>query len=168
MRQHQVAIELAAVGVNDGEGAARRIGGSDSRRNGDRHVHKVSQRFGGIQRFTATNTQHRQAVGAVGQLFQAIDFILRTFAAKRRDFGMQFGFFKTLAQGVFGKTQYKLIADDQPAVCQRFQIVAETGQHIRALDIFPRRLNDTVHNNSPLEVEVTKRVFPVLLELLYG
>jgi hypothetical protein len=81
----------------------------------------VGQRFGGIQRFTAADTQHRQAVGAVGQLFQTIDFILRTFAAKRRDFGMQFGFFKTLAQGLFGKTQHKFIADNQPAFASGFR-----------------------------------------------
>ena len=81
---------------------------------------------------------------------------------------MQFGFFKTLTQGLFGKTQHKFIADNQPAIGQGVQIVAETGKHISALDIFSRRLNDTVHNSSPLEVEVTKRVFPVLLELLYG
>jgi hypothetical protein len=50
---------------------------------------------------------------------------------------MQFGFFKTLAQGLFGKTQHKFIADNQPAIGQGFQIVAETGKHISALDIFP-------------------------------
>ncbi|SAA73700.1 Uncharacterised protein [Enterobacter hormaechei] len=168
MRQHQVAIELAAVGINHGKGTARRIGGGNGRGNSHRHVHKVRQRFGGIQRFSAPDTQHRQAVGTVGLFFQAIDFILRTFAAKRCNFGMESGFFKTLTQGFFGKTQHKFIAYHQPASRQRLQVVAETSKNISALDVLPRRLNDTVHNISPLEVEVTKRVFPVLLELLYG
>ena len=81
---------------------------------------------------------------------------------------MESGFFKTLTQGFFGKTQHKFIAYHQPASRQRLQVVAETSENISALDVLPRRLNDTVHNISPLEVEVTKRVFPVLLELLYG
>ena len=76
VRQHQVAIELTAVSVNDGKGAARRIGGGDSWGYSHGYVHKMGQRFGGIQRFTAADTQHRQTVGAVGQFFQSVDFIL--------------------------------------------------------------------------------------------
>jgi hypothetical protein len=82
----------------------------------NRHVHKVGQRFSGIQRFTAADTQHRQAVGAIGQLFQAIDFILRTFAAKRCNFDVQFRFLKLSRRVSSAKPSTNL----SPTTSQRF------------------------------------------------
>lgn len=120
VRQHQVAVELAAVGINHRKRAARRVGGGDGRRDSDRHRHKVRQRFCGIERFTAADAQHSGTAGAVGELTQPVDFILRAFAAKRRDFDAKLGLFKALAQRLFCKTEHEFIPDDQPAFGQRF------------------------------------------------
>ncbi len=86
VRQHQIAIKLAAVGVDDGQRAAGRIGRGNGRGDGDRDIHKMRQRFCSIQRFTATDAQHGLAVGFFRQLTQPVNLVLRTFAAKRYNF----------------------------------------------------------------------------------
>ncbi len=46
----------------------------------------MRQRFGGIQRFTAADTQYGATLTFLGDGAQPVDLILRTFAAKRGDF----------------------------------------------------------------------------------
>lgn len=72
---------------------------------------------------------------------------------------MESGFFKTLTQGFFSKTQHKFIAHHQPAIRQRLQVVAEASKNICATDVFSRGLNDTVHNITPLVFEVNSVLF---------
>lgn len=86
MRQHQIAVKLTGISINNRERAARRVGRGDGRRDSDRDVHKVRQRFGGIQRFTAADAQYGAALDFLGDGAQPVDLILRTFAAKRDDF----------------------------------------------------------------------------------
>ena len=72
----EIAIEFTGIGVNDGQRAARRIGRSDGWRNGDRHAHKVRERFGGIQRFTAANTKYCHTLRFFRYDAQTVDFVL--------------------------------------------------------------------------------------------
>jgi hypothetical protein len=95
----------------------------------------VGQRFGGIQRFTAADTQHRRSRRFPPARRRSISFC--EHSPPNGAISAQSGIFKALTQGLFGKTQHKFIADDQPAFCQRFQIVAETGNNISALDVLP-------------------------------
>ncbi|CQC20539.1 Uncharacterised protein [Salmonella enterica subsp. enterica serovar Typhimurium str. DT104] len=86
MRQQQITVKLTGIGINNRECAARCVGRGDGRRDSDRDVHKVRQRFGGIQRFTAADTQYGATLTFFGDGAQPVDLILRTFAAKRGDF----------------------------------------------------------------------------------
>ncbi|VTM48934.1 Uncharacterised protein [Klebsiella pneumoniae] len=61
---------------------------------------------------------------------------MRTLTAKRRDFGRQASVGQAFTQHLFRKPQDELITDYQPALGQRFQIVAEALDGACALDIF--------------------------------
>ncbi|MNR36385.1 hypothetical protein D3C85_1542960 [compost metagenome] len=78
----------------------------------------MGQCFGGIQRFTTADTQHRLAIGTFRQLAQAVDFILGAFAAKGCNFDMQFSIFEAFTQSLFSKTENEFIADDEPTCGQ--------------------------------------------------
>lgn len=96
----------------------------------------MGQRFRGIQRFTTADPQHGGALRAAGDIAQAIDFIMRTLTAKRRNFGRQASVGQAFTQHLFRKPQYELIADYQPAFGQRLQIVAEALDGACALNVF--------------------------------
>ena len=76
------------------------------------------------------------ALGAAGDIAQAVDFILRTFTAERCDFGHQASAAKAGTQLLFGKAKNKLIADDKPPFGQRFKIFAEALDGASALNVF--------------------------------
>ena len=107
---------------------------------------------------------------------------MRAFTAKRHDFSSQTRIGQAFTQLFFGKTQHKLVADNEPAFGQRFEIVAKAGDSIRTLNIFAWGLNNAIHFDSSwlivappsgdatigLQVQIAKSVIPVLLKLLYG